>query len=498
VSGAPRVARNLSIVTLAQVIVLAATFAFTVAQARYLGPARFGELSLALSFSVMLGSLTDFGLGTRLARTVAQQPHRVGPALGSTLVVSVGLWAVAMPIALATTVVLGYGPILRACVLILVVGLLFAAAGNVLSAYYQGREEFRIRSIAPILKHLAIAGIGITVLAAGGGPVEVAAVVVFGGFLNLAIFAVALHRQRLGVPHLNVDSSSIRETFLGAAPIGMFWIFGTTYFNIDMLLLRQLSEPENVGWYAGAYRLFSVGGIIATLVSGVVLYPVFARLSLGAGEELRAAMARACRFLLLAGVFVVLVLLVLAEQIVTTVYSTGRFAATAEALRLLAPAVATQYVGSVFQFSLLAMGHEKRLLVMAAVLAVANPVVNLVAIPLWQQNGAALVTTATEIVVLAWLLLATPRWLRSAASPRALVRTAIAALPAAAALLVLRDQHVLVAIFVAGVAYVASALAIHVLPEEDLQLLRAVVNSRWRPEAATPLVRRTAEDQRRI
>lgn len=497
-SGAQRVARNLSMVAVAQVIVLASTFAFTIAQARYLGPARFGELSLALSFSVVLGSLTDFGLGMQLARTVAKQPHRVGAALGSTLVVSVGLWAVAMPIAFAATAVLGYGPDLRATVLILTAGLLFAAAGSVLSAYYQGREEFRVRSIAPVLRQLAIAGIGIAVLAAGGGPVEVAMVIVFGGFLNLAILAVSLHRQRQSVPHLNVDRSSIRLIFLGAAPIGMFWILGATYFNIDMLLLQQLSEPENVGWYAGAYRLFSVGGIIAGLVSGVVLYPVFARLSIGAGEELRAAMARACRFLLLAGVFVALVFLLLADQIVTTVYSTGRFAATAEALRLLSPAVATQYVGSVFQFSLLAMGHERRLLVMAAVLAVANPLVNLVAIPLWQQNGAALVTTATEIIVLAWLLLATPRWLRSAASPRTLVRTAIAALPAAAALLVLRDQHILVAIAVAGVAYVATALAVHVLPEEDLQLLRAVVNSRSQPEAATPLARRTAEDQGRI
>src|SRR2546428_3451371 len=44
----PRVARSISIVAVAQVITWTATFLFTLAQARFLTPAHFGELSLAL------------------------------------------------------------------------------------------------------------------------------------------------------------------------------------------------------------------------------------------------------------------------------------------------------------------------------------------------------------------------------------------------------------------------------------------------------------------
>src|SRR5207247_1209669 len=73
------VARNFSVVAAAQAITWTATFLFTLAQARYLGPARFGELSLALSYAVILGVVVDFGLSTKLAGREAF----LYPSLGS-------------------------------------------------------------------------------------------------------------------------------------------------------------------------------------------------------------------------------------------------------------------------------------------------------------------------------------------------------------------------------------------------------------------------------
>src|SRR5439155_18059817 len=75
------VVRNFSVVAGAQAITWTATFLFTLAHARYLSPARFGELSLAASYFVMLGVLVDFGLSAKLARDVAQRPAAAGKAL---------------------------------------------------------------------------------------------------------------------------------------------------------------------------------------------------------------------------------------------------------------------------------------------------------------------------------------------------------------------------------------------------------------------------------
>ena len=133
--------RNFSVVAGAQAITWTATFLFTLAQARYLSPARFGELSLALSYFVMLGVLVDFGLSAKLARDVAQRPAAAGKALVASFAVRVGLWFLAMPLIWAATVVLGYHAELQATILVLGASLLIGGFATSLGAYFQGNPN---------------------------------------------------------------------------------------------------------------------------------------------------------------------------------------------------------------------------------------------------------------------------------------------------------------------------------------------------------------------
>ena len=55
-----RTARNVSIVAASQLVMWLATLGFTIAQAHLLGPARFGQLSLALTYALFLTVVIDF------------------------------------------------------------------------------------------------------------------------------------------------------------------------------------------------------------------------------------------------------------------------------------------------------------------------------------------------------------------------------------------------------------------------------------------------------
>ena len=180
--------------------------------------------------------------------------------------------------------------------------------------------------------------------------------------------------------------------FRGAALLGCFWIFGTVYYNVDMMILQRLVPPENVAWYAAAYRLFNAAIMVVGFASGTVLYPVLSRLAIGSREGLRKAMARSFTYLLGSGVFLMVTLLVTADQVVALLFPTRQYGEAADALRLLAPGLALMHASGVFFLTLLGMGFERRLLVMAAVLAVLNPLANLLGIPLLQQNAAAIIT----------------------------------------------------------------------------------------------------------
>jgi O-antigen/teichoic acid export membrane protein len=474
------VARNFSVVAVAQAITWTATFLFTLAQARYLGPARFGELSVALSYTALLGVVVDFGLSTKLARDVSQRPASAGQTLVATLLLRVGLWCLAMPLVWASTVILGYYAELQASILILGASLLVGGFATSLSAYFQGREEFLFPSLGSIAQRGSAAVLGVGAIALGYGITAVAIAYALASVLQVLVLLPGMRRHP--VSSTAIEGATVVSMFRGAAMLGCFWILSTFYYNVDMLILQRLVPPENVAWYAAAYRLFNAALMLVGFASTTVLFPVLSRLSIGSRDGLRHAMERSFTFFLACGVFLSLVMIVAADQLVTLLYPAREYGEAATALRLLAPGLAAMYANGVFFLTLLGLGFERRLLVMAAVLAVVNPLANLVVIPLLQQNGAALLTSATEAIVLVWVLAATPKDLRGAANPRVVAKILVAATFSAACLWLLRDRSLLIGIPVAGVVYATVSLALGIVPTSELRAARSLL-SRVRPGA---------------
>jgi O-antigen/teichoic acid export membrane protein len=489
------VVRNASVVAVAQAITWTATFLFTLAQARYLTPTRFGELSLALSYAILMGVVVDFGLSTKLARDVAQRPSGAGRALAASVVVRVGLWCLAMPLVWLGTVIFGYSAELQATILILGFSLLFAGFAASLSSYFQGREEFVFRSLGSIVQRGSAAALGIALLAMGQGIVVVAIVFVVSQVLQLLVMVPGM--RRYPVSSLVIERATAVEMFRGSATLACFWIFGAIYGNVGIVILERLAPPENVAWFAAAYRLFNAAVMAMGLVVGTVLYPVLARLAVNSRDALRRAMEKWFAFLLASGVFMALALVMAADQAVALLYPKHEYGEAATTLRLLAPGLACMYANGVFFLTLLGMGLERRLLWMAAALAVSTPLANLLVIPLLQQNGTALITSATEAVILVWVLAATPADLRGAANPRVVLKVLVAATPAAACLWLLRDWPVFVAIPFAAVMYATVLLTLKTVPGGDLSAARGFLR-RARPgadpaEAARAVAPGTAE-----
>jgi len=455
--------RNVSVVAISQAITWTAAFVFTIAQARYLDPARFGELAVAFSYALLLGVVLDFGLSTKLARDVAKSPGIAGQALMATFVVRVGLWCVAMPLVWASTIILGYHAELQATILIIGASMLFGTLAAGLGSYFQGREEFVVPSLGSIAQR------GSAAVALGQGIIGVAIALVVANVLQLLVLVSGMRRHPVSSTAL--ERVAVISMFKGSAMLGVLWILGTFYYNVDMLILERMAPPESVAWYAAAYRLFNAAVMLVGFTSTTVLYPVLSRLSVGSREGLRRALERSFTFFLLCGVFVGVTLIVAADQLVALLFPSREYREAATALRLLTPGLVAIYANGVFFLTLLGMGFERRLLVMAAVLAVLNPLANLVVIPLLQQNGAALITSATEAIVLIWVIAATPRDLRGAAKPVVIMKVLVAGAVATAGMWFVRDHSLLITIPLAGIVYAAAALALGILPVEEMRAL---------------------------
>jgi O-antigen/teichoic acid export membrane protein len=350
------------------------------------------------------------------------------------------------------------------------------------SEYLQGKEEFLLPSLSSSAQRLTVAGVGLAVLLVRPELIAVAIVFVVGAAVNIAVLLVGLRKRGWVRPQADVAVSF--RLFRSAIPLGLYWILAIFYFNVDMVLLERLAPAENVGWYAAAYRLFNMAAIVPTIVVGIVLYPVLARLSLGARGELRIVIEKALTFLTVAGVAAALVLMLFAEPIVALLYPSEAYRAAANALRLLAPGVLFQYLNWVLACALLGLHREKRMLVIAAGAAILNLIANLVAIPLFREDGAALTTSLTELALLGCLLWSMPKDLLSLENVRVVMKAGFAAGLAALVVRAVGEQPLFLALPLALLVYGAAALALRVVPPRDLRTLLALRRART-PRAAT-------------
>jgi len=467
------VARNMSILGASQVLMWLAAIAFTVAQATHLGPARFGELSVALSYAGLLGVLIEFGLATQLTRLVAQRASRHEEALAATMLINAALWLLAMPLVVLATLLLGYSRELRETILLLSVSVLFIAIANTIAAYRQGREQFLLPALASVAQRLAAAGLGIAMLFVRPELTAVAGAFVASGVVNIAVLLVGLRAHPL-IP-LHVDPRRAWDLFRRTVPLGLFGIAAMAYWSLDMIMLQRLAPAENVGWYAAAYRLFSIATILPAVGVGIALSPVLSRLSVDSRPELRAVIEKLSTFMTVSGTAAALVLVLFADRIIALVYPAHAYAEAATALRLLAPGLLFAYVNRVYAQSLVSLHQERRLFVMAATAAVLNALANLIVIPLLRENGAAVVTSLTELFWLVCVVRLMPRDLVSSENARIAMRTLLAAGATAILLLPVQSLDLVFGLPLALAVFAALAVVLRAVSTSDMRALRALV-----------------------
>ena len=468
------VARSMSILAGSQALMWVAAILFTIAQATYLGPARFGELSVALSYAALLAVLIEFGLGTQLTRLVSQRASGHEEALAATVLIKGGLWLLAMPLVALATLWFGYPRELRETILLLAVSVLFIGIAQSVASYLQGRERFLLPALASVAQRLSAAVLGTFMLLVRPELTAVAGAFVASAVINVVVLLVGMRRGPFRPP-MRVDLRNASGLFRRTVPLGLFGMATAIYWGVDMIILQRLAPAENVGWYAAAYRLFSVATILPSVVAGIALAPVLSRLSIDSRPELRAVIEKALTFLTLVGIAASLVLALFADHVIALVYPAHAYAPSATALRLLAPGLLFIYVNWVLSQSLLSLHQERRLLIMASAAAVLNAAMNLATIPLFRENGAALTTSLTELLVLVWQVRLMPRDLLSSENVRVATRALVAAGATAVLMLPLNNFELALAAPLALLVFGSLLVLLRAVSTKDLDALRGLV-----------------------
>jgi O-antigen/teichoic acid export membrane protein len=473
-----KVIGNTVISLLGQGVTWTSTLLLTVAYGRFLGDVKFGELYFAITFVALIGFPIEFGFNQQLTRDVAQEPAKALRYLSNILFIKVGFWCVLYGCVLLICWLLGYSLDLRVLVGICGITLLSGSIANAFGALHYAFERVIYPTVGTILEKGLTALIGILALRQGAS-VQVMACILLGGSLINALWQ-AISAFRLLGTHLSVDLVLVRGLLLTSIPFLAYGVLGVIYYRIDTILLSFMTSTAVVGWYGASYRIFDTLVFLPSLVISAVMYPVFSKLSIHSLSQLRIAVEKSLNFLLFCGIPITAGLIVAAPAIIGFLYHRPEFVHSVPALQALAPGLLFLYINSVLSSTLISTKREKKIMIMAAIALVFNLVLNLFLIPKYQQVGAAIVTSLTELLLISLAIIFTPRSLLPLGSIRVGVKALVASLVMALVVWVMRGYGLILILPVAMAVYFTAATVFGTIPRDDLKALYGSIRNKRR------------------
>ena len=380
--------------------------------ARVLGIEGYGQYAYYLAVLLLASQLANVGMMPTMTRRVAERPDdltwcravaRAGALINGAGVAIVGLL---VGMILVNTAPQGSAPVVTACV---VVGVLLF---NQMWFYARGilfglrREE---RAAIPGIIGVVTAGaLGVTLAINGMGVLGVLM-----GMLVADIFVAVVCLRSV----MHVLQGAARAQSAPVIPVtGELLRFGLTamVFSVlnmalcalDVILVRHLAGGAQAGLYAAAVQWSQFVWFIPIAVEGVMLQStarLWAERRIG---DVSSLVSRLLRYVMLGTAFLLLIVFVLGDQIVS-LYFGPQFAEAALALRLLVPGAFCYAMARVLWPVIQAGGDGAHLIRVMGPTVLVDVGLCWVLVPTWGAAGAALATSASFALVAvgyAWVL----------------------------------------------------------------------------------------------
>jgi len=492
-SATARVARNSVAPILLNLFNRGIDFALAIVIYRLLSQTDVGIYRVAIVIFVWFDIFTNFGLDLYLIREVARDKLRGAYTLLNTSALRLGLSFAGLGVLLLLILgwqnagqVEGVGSFTQEGVialLLLYLGLFPASLNKGLSSLFYAHERAEVPEVIATITSINKAVFGVIVLLLGWGIIGLAAVSIVN---NLITFGVLLWAGRglLGrVTGWRPDRQALRTMTAEGWPLMLNHFLATIFFQFDVIILQALRGAVTVAQYSTVYQWLLAVDIIPAFFTRAV-FPILSRQA----NEDPAAFVRLYRFglkLLVALALPLAVLFYFLAEFLTLILAGAPYLPDAAiALQLIIWSIPLGWMNSLTQYALIALDLQRRITWAFAGAVVFNIVTNLLFIPQFGYQAAAITTIFSQAALLLPFALLLSRGLRRRGVVRGLRwwdmlwRPLIAAAAMGAVMAALWPLLPLLAL-IAGVAvYGGLLLALRPLSTEEIDALRPILPAR--------------------
>ena len=421
-TGIHLVAKNSLVLTGFNIGARLIDFAFAAFMARFLGPAGVGQYYFAVIIVSWFEIIMNFGLNTYLTREVSRDKAHESAYLQQTTRLRLLLGACAVPL---VVLVIGFYELngqmdLQTAIAIAVLTLsqLPSSLSTGITAVFFAHEKAEVPAALTIVTALIKVTIGAVFILLGWGVIGLAITSLIVNLIVLVILLILSRRQfglkligddgRRGTgspspvaasaPHRLPSSVILRESF----PLMINHLLATLFFKVDVPLLKGFRGDTVVGYYSQAYKYVDAFNIIPAFFTQS-LFPAMSRQA--AARQQSGGDNTLARTYILAVKLLVMIAFPLA--VVTTfgadwmigVLGGPEFIPEGQiALMMMIWSIPIGWINSVTNYALIA-ANQQHALTRAFVIGLGfNVIANLILIPHFSYQAAALVTIASEFI----------------------------------------------------------------------------------------------------
>jgi len=452
-----RIARAFSIQLICRALGMLASVVSVAMTARYLGPGRYGQLTIAVIFIGMWTSLVDLGMASIIVRRVTsgrgELERLVRVNSGLALVYSVPLAALAV----VSGLLIYRDSDVRVMLVVLSGGLLMMTMTTRFDPVFLTTVRFSAVAISDVAGRLATLAMIACLVAARADVIWFAVAQLIPPALQLLIqgTVAARHISLRPVFALGEAADLLRESL----PLMVFVVIGVVYWRADGVILSLLSTHSEVGVYGLATLIASNTGVVSML---------FVRSTLSTATELFsrdvAAFAgflrRSVELMYFVAVPVAVVGALLARPLIELFGDKAFVPHGAPTVALLFLAAGLQFVGVTLGQGLFACGQQ-RFMVQSGLFELAfNVVLNLALARRFGAVGAAVALVCTElcgVLLASWWL---HRRCGYSTPVMFLLRVLVPTAASVGLVVLLSGQHVVLVVTAAAVTYLVVSMAI--------------------------------------
>ena len=417
-SGIHLVAKNSLVLTAFNIGARLIDFAFAAFMARFLGPSGVGQYYFAVIIVSWFEIIMNFGLNTYLIREVSRDREHEGAYLRQTTRLRLVLGACAVPL---VVLVIGFYELngqmdlqTALAIAILTLSQLPSSLATGITALFYAHEKAEIPAALTIVSALIKVTIGATFILLGWGVIGLAITSLIVNLIVLVILWVlarrvfgmqettddgrpttaespssVVHRPSSQIPNRTI----LRESF----PLMLNHLLATLFFKVDVPLLKGFKGDAVVGYYSQAYKYIDAFNIIPAFFTQS-LFPAMSRQASQTDNALARTYILAVKLLVMIAFPLAVITTYGAEWMIGVLGGPEFIPAGQIALMMMIWSIPIGWINSVTNYALIA-ANQQRALTRAFVVGLGfNIVANLMLIPMFSFQAAALVTIASEFI----------------------------------------------------------------------------------------------------